>query len=125
MTRLGYQIPNFTYPDVGPAELFDVVAKQAAAADRAADPRCVVDGACPDPVHERTLEYDAWTTRSSPRSARSGSSRWRSSLSASRANCASSDSWPAHKSPPDMDSPTLRLIRGTRTSHTLLARSAI
>jgi len=34
MTRLGYQIPNFTYPDVGPAELFDVVAKQAAAADR-------------------------------------------------------------------------------------------
>jgi F420-dependent oxidoreductase-like protein len=34
MTRLGYQIPNFTYPDVGPAELFDVVAAQAAAADR-------------------------------------------------------------------------------------------
>jgi F420-dependent oxidoreductase-like protein len=34
MTRLGYQIPNFTYPEVGPAELFDVVAKQAAAADR-------------------------------------------------------------------------------------------
>jgi F420-dependent oxidoreductase-like protein len=34
MTRLGYQIPNFTYPGVGPAELFDVVAKQAAAADR-------------------------------------------------------------------------------------------
>jgi F420-dependent oxidoreductase-like protein len=34
MTRLGYQIPNFTYPGVGPAELFDVVAAQAAAADR-------------------------------------------------------------------------------------------
>ncbi|MCU1466214.1 MAG: putative oxidoreductase [Actinomycetia bacterium] len=34
MTRLGYQIPNFTCPDVGPAELFDMVAKQAAAADR-------------------------------------------------------------------------------------------
>jgi F420-dependent oxidoreductase-like protein len=34
MTRLGYQIPNFTYPGVGPAELFDVVAQQAAAADR-------------------------------------------------------------------------------------------
>lgn len=34
MTRLGYQIPNFTYPGVGPADLFDVVAKQAAAADR-------------------------------------------------------------------------------------------
>src|SRR4249920_3119734 len=34
MTRLGYQIPNFTYPGVGPAELFDSVAAQAAAADR-------------------------------------------------------------------------------------------
>jgi F420-dependent oxidoreductase-like protein len=33
MTRLGYQIPNFTYPGVGPAELFDVVAAQARAAD--------------------------------------------------------------------------------------------
>ena len=34
MTRIGYQIPNFTYPGVGPAELFDAVAKQASAADR-------------------------------------------------------------------------------------------
>ena len=33
MTRLGYQIPNFTYPGVGPAELFDVVARQAVEAD--------------------------------------------------------------------------------------------
>jgi F420-dependent oxidoreductase-like protein len=33
MTKLGYQIPNFTYPGVGPAELFDVVAAQARAAD--------------------------------------------------------------------------------------------
>jgi F420-dependent oxidoreductase-like protein len=33
MTRLGYQIPNFTYPGVGPAELFDVVARQAREAD--------------------------------------------------------------------------------------------
>ena len=33
MTRLGYQIPNFTYPGVGPAELFDVVAAQAKEAD--------------------------------------------------------------------------------------------
>jgi F420-dependent oxidoreductase-like protein len=33
MTRLGYQIPNFTYPDVGPAELFDSVAAQAKAAE--------------------------------------------------------------------------------------------
>jgi len=35
MTKLGYQIPNFTYPGVGPAELFDAIASQAAAADRA------------------------------------------------------------------------------------------
>src|SRR3954464_3440312 len=34
MTRLGYQIPNFTYPEVAPAALFDTVAAQAAAADR-------------------------------------------------------------------------------------------
>jgi F420-dependent oxidoreductase-like protein len=33
MTRLGYQIPNFTYPGVGPAELFDVVARQAREAE--------------------------------------------------------------------------------------------
>ena len=34
MTRIGYQIPNFTYPGVGPADLFANVAGQAAAADR-------------------------------------------------------------------------------------------
>ncbi|MFQ5557146.1 MAG: LLM class F420-dependent oxidoreductase, partial [Acidimicrobiales bacterium] len=34
MTRLGYQIPNFTYPGVGPDHLFDAVAAQARAADR-------------------------------------------------------------------------------------------
>ena len=33
MTRLGYQIPNFTHPDVGPDDLFDVVARQAREAD--------------------------------------------------------------------------------------------
>ena len=33
MTRLGYQIPNFNYPDVGPAELFGAVAAQAKEAD--------------------------------------------------------------------------------------------
>ncbi len=33
MTRLGYQIPNFTYPDVGADGLFDVVAQQAREAD--------------------------------------------------------------------------------------------
>jgi len=34
MTRLGYQIPNFTYPGVGPVELFDAVARQAREADQ-------------------------------------------------------------------------------------------
>lgn len=34
MTKLGYQIPNFTYPGVGPADLFEAVAAQAEAADR-------------------------------------------------------------------------------------------
>ncbi len=33
MTRLGYQIPNFTYPAAGPAELFEVIARQAVEAD--------------------------------------------------------------------------------------------
>ena len=34
MTRLGYQIPNFTYPGVSDADLFATVVAQAAAADR-------------------------------------------------------------------------------------------
>jgi F420-dependent oxidoreductase-like protein len=33
VTRLGYQIPNFTYPDTAPADLFPVVARQARDAD--------------------------------------------------------------------------------------------
>ena len=33
MTRLGYQIPNFTYPGVGPAELYDSIVQQAREAD--------------------------------------------------------------------------------------------
>jgi len=33
VTRLGYQMPNFTYPDVGPADLFATVARQAREAD--------------------------------------------------------------------------------------------
>lgn len=35
MTRLGYQIPNFTYPGVGSADLFGVVARQAREAEAA------------------------------------------------------------------------------------------
>jgi F420-dependent oxidoreductase-like protein len=34
VTRLGYQIPNFTYPDVDQTGLFEAVARQAAEADR-------------------------------------------------------------------------------------------
>jgi F420-dependent oxidoreductase-like protein len=34
VTRLGYQIPNFTYPGVDSAGLFEAVAAQASAADR-------------------------------------------------------------------------------------------
>ena len=33
MTRLGYQIPNFTYPGGGPADLFPTVVRQARAAE--------------------------------------------------------------------------------------------
>ena len=33
MTRLGYQIPNFTYPDTDPSELFSAVVRQAREAD--------------------------------------------------------------------------------------------
>jgi F420-dependent oxidoreductase-like protein len=35
MTRLGYQIPNFTYPDTAPSGLFDAIARQAREADGA------------------------------------------------------------------------------------------
>ena len=34
MTRLGYQIPNFTYPDIEPATLFEAIARQAREADQ-------------------------------------------------------------------------------------------
>lgn len=33
MTRMGYQIPNFTYPDSTPTEIFDTVVAQAKAAE--------------------------------------------------------------------------------------------
>jgi F420-dependent oxidoreductase-like protein len=34
VTRLGYQIPNFTYPDTAPGDLFDTVTRQASEADQ-------------------------------------------------------------------------------------------
>ncbi len=42
MTRLGYQIPNFTYPGVAPAEIFDNVVAQARAAEAAGYDRVFV-----------------------------------------------------------------------------------
>ena len=38
MSRLGYQIPNFTYPGSTPAELFSLVVAQAQEADASATP---------------------------------------------------------------------------------------
>ncbi len=42
MTRLGYQIPNFTYPGVAPAAIFDNVVEQAKAAEAAGYDRVFV-----------------------------------------------------------------------------------
>ena len=42
MTRLGYQIPNFTYPDTRPDEIFDKVVAQAKAAEDAGYDRVMV-----------------------------------------------------------------------------------
>ncbi len=42
MTRLGYQIPNFTYPDTRPDEIFDKVVAQAKAAESAGYDRVMV-----------------------------------------------------------------------------------
>jgi F420-dependent oxidoreductase-like protein len=42
MTRLGYQIPNFTYPGLGPGEIFDNVVAQAKAAEAAGYDRVFV-----------------------------------------------------------------------------------
>ena len=42
MTRLGYQIPNFTYPDTQSAEIFDKIVAQAKAAEAAGYDRVMV-----------------------------------------------------------------------------------
>ena len=42
MTRLGYQIPNFTYPDTRPEQIFDKVVAQAKAAEAAGYDRVMV-----------------------------------------------------------------------------------
>jgi F420-dependent oxidoreductase-like protein len=42
MTRLGYQIPNFTYPDTKPDQIFDKVVAQAKAAEAAGYDRVMV-----------------------------------------------------------------------------------
>ena len=38
MTRLGYQIPNFTYPGVPASDIYDNVVAQAKAAELAREP---------------------------------------------------------------------------------------
>ena len=42
MTRLGYQIPNFTYPGTAPADIFGAVVAQAKAAEQAGFDRVLV-----------------------------------------------------------------------------------
>jgi F420-dependent oxidoreductase-like protein len=42
MTRLGYQIPNFTYPDTPPDQIFDAVVAQAKAAEESGYDRVMV-----------------------------------------------------------------------------------
>lgn len=42
MTRMGYQIPNFTYPDGQPADIFDTVVAQAKAAESSGFDRVLV-----------------------------------------------------------------------------------
>ena len=42
MTRLGYQIPNFTYPDTRPDQIFDKVVAQARTAEAAGYDRVFV-----------------------------------------------------------------------------------
>ena len=42
MTRLAYQIPNFTYPDTKPSQIFDNVVAQAKAAEAAGYDRVMV-----------------------------------------------------------------------------------
>ena len=63
MTRLGYQIPNFTYPGVGPDGLFDAIAAQATAADRSGfDTVLVMDHFYQLPMIGPPFSQDASTT---------------------------------------------------------------
>ena len=58
MTRLGYQIPNFTYPDGDPATLYDTVARQAREADSSGfDTVLVMDHFYQLPMIGRPDEY--------------------------------------------------------------------
>lgn len=58
MTKLGYQIPNFTYPGTGPDGLFEAVARQAEAADRSGfDTVLVMDHFYQLPILGRPDDY--------------------------------------------------------------------
>jgi F420-dependent oxidoreductase-like protein len=65
MTRLGYQIPNFTYPDTDRTKLFDTVVAQAKAADRSGfDTVLVMDHFYQLPMLGRPEDYmlECYTT---------------------------------------------------------------
>ena len=55
MSRLSYQIPNFTYPDTAPADIFPTVVAQAKAAEDAAWQR---QREQLDDLRERAAEID-------------------------------------------------------------------
>ena len=75
MTKLGYQIPNFTYPGTGPDGLFEAVARQAEAADRSGfDTVLVMDHFYQLPLLGRP--DDGWSVPTS-RSSSSPMVRWR------------------------------------------------
>jgi F420-dependent oxidoreductase-like protein len=58
VTKLGYQIPNFTYPGTGPDGLFEAVARQAEAADRSGfDTVLVMDHFYQLPILGRPDDY--------------------------------------------------------------------
>lgn len=64
MSRLTYQIPNFTYPDHGPADIFGTVVAQATEADQSGFDRiCVMDHFYQLPligVHDEPM-FEAYT----------------------------------------------------------------
>ena len=63
MTRLGYQIPNFTYPGVAPGAIFENVVAQAKAAEAAASDGCCSVEAALTTVASTLLNHDQFVTK--------------------------------------------------------------